>query len=124
MKHLLLLIINLLIWFIQIWKDLVFILWYGQLPKVSTYHANTGMFDLKECYTDEFAQSAKYKWNVLNDSKINDTLYDILVNDPHLPETITIRNNKGEIIIEQDLYGYITEKLSDKIKKSNYAQKN
>jgi hypothetical protein len=58
MKNLLTLLANLLHWFSWLYIDFFTILWYGTLPKVSTYHRVTrgGLYSVKKVHSDLNAQ--------------------------------------------------------------------
>lgn len=117
MKHLFELIINLIIWFLTIWLDLFGIIWYGKLPKISTYHNYKMGASFREYFNDIYIQSKYFR--VLNEGDILNILSEVCKDCNDLPDDIPIRDKNGEIFGSQGLYTYLSEKFKKEIKKES-----
>lgn len=113
MKNILQLLINISIWYSYSFRDFFLILWYGKLPKVSTYHRVKKDYPLNEIFNDELAQSKQNKY--LDKQDILDVIYEICKDCDELPNNIPIRDNKGKVYGSQGLYSYL-ENLIKQIK--------
>lgn len=110
MKPILQFLINILVYVSVAVTNILGVLWYGKLPKVSIYHYVKGNFSYKESFNDEFIQSRFYP----DKKRARDFIEYLYEQNRKVLVGIEIKfYEEGKIHHTQNLYGVISNSLRE-----------
>ena len=108
MKKILQLLLNLFLFCTTSYLDILLVIWYGKLPKMSVYHRIQYFYDVERSFQDEAYQSERYVKshleNFFNSLKDNPDL-----NKLHLETNLPIYDECHNIIGEQTLFSVMND---------------